>query len=183
MALVFAPHCAHVLGLVHNATLHVGQRWELACGHRNFANQKKWFLDGRALPFDKKRHRITPKSGLLRLRSVTVQDAGQYTCFPPSHSAEYGNNYTFNIVVEGVTITSVFIVQATDFKSYFILCYFFLEKVRILELSPENETIFFAGERVNLACDVTGMPVPHIHWLHNGKPVSVSHLSHLPIKT
>ena len=47
-----------------------------------------------------------------------------------------------------------------------------VEKARIVSLTPDNNTVVRESNLVKLTCNVAGEPSPHLHWLHNGSPVS-----------
>ncbi|NXL23786.1 MUSK kinase, partial [Setophaga kirtlandii] len=83
-------------------------------------------------------------SGNLRIHNVQREDAGQYRCVAKN---SLGTAYSkpANVVVE------VF--------------------ARILK-APESQNITF-GSVVTLRCTATGLPVPTVTWLENGKAVSV----------
>ncbi|XP_059348641.1 LOW QUALITY PROTEIN: muscle, skeletal receptor tyrosine-protein kinase [Ammospiza nelsoni] len=83
-------------------------------------------------------------SGNLRIHNVQREDAGQYRCVAKN---SLGTAYSkpANVVVE------VF--------------------ARILK-APESQNITF-GSVVTLRCTATGIPVPTVTWLENGKAVSV----------
>ncbi|XP_054142398.1 muscle, skeletal receptor tyrosine-protein kinase isoform X2 [Melozone crissalis] len=87
-------------------------------------------------------------SGNLRIHNVQREDAGQYRCVAKN---SLGTAYSkpANVVVE------VF--------------------ARILK-APESQNITF-GSVVTLRCTATGIPVPTVTWLENGKAVSVGSIA------
>ncbi|XP_071280576.1 muscle, skeletal receptor tyrosine-protein kinase isoform X3 [Agelaius tricolor] len=87
-------------------------------------------------------------SGNLRIHNVQREDAGQYRCVAKN---SLGTAYSkpANVVVE------VF--------------------ARILK-APESQNITF-GSVVTLRCTATGLPVPTVTWLENGKAVSVGSIA------
>ncbi|XP_063278292.1 muscle, skeletal receptor tyrosine-protein kinase isoform X3 [Prinia subflava] len=83
-------------------------------------------------------------SGNLRIHNVQREDAGQYRCVAKN---SLGTAYSKPATV----VVEVF--------------------ARILK-APESQNITF-GSMVTLRCTATGLPVPTVTWLENGKAVSV----------
>ncbi|XP_055555223.1 muscle, skeletal receptor tyrosine-protein kinase isoform X2 [Falco biarmicus] len=92
-------------------------------------------------------------SGNLRIHNVQREDAGQYRCVAKnSLGTAYSKPAT--VVVEG---------DRSPLSSPAVFA-------RILN-APESQNITF-GSVVTLRCTATGLPVPTITWLENGKAVS-----------
>ena len=92
-----------VLESVHNHTAFVGEKLWLRCGEKSFRRSYRntqWLLNGQFLPSEGDPHRKFWR-GNLNVTSVTLKDAGVYTCFPPLGSKPAGLNLTFNIFVHG----------------------------------------------------------------------------------
>ncbi|XP_063278291.1 muscle, skeletal receptor tyrosine-protein kinase isoform X2 [Prinia subflava] len=93
-------------------------------------------------------------SGNLRIHNVQREDAGQYRCVAKnSLGTAYSKPAT--VVVEGER------KEEEDITVF----------ARILK-APESQNITF-GSMVTLRCTATGLPVPTVTWLENGKAVSV----------
>ncbi|XP_054142412.1 muscle, skeletal receptor tyrosine-protein kinase isoform X5 [Melozone crissalis] len=97
-------------------------------------------------------------SGNLRIHNVQREDAGQYRCVAKN---SLGTAYSkpANVVVEG---------ESTPLSSLTVFA-------RILK-APESQNITF-GSVVTLRCTATGIPVPTVTWLENGKAVSVGSIA------
>ncbi|XP_054142401.1 muscle, skeletal receptor tyrosine-protein kinase isoform X3 [Melozone crissalis] len=97
-------------------------------------------------------------SGNLRIHNVQREDAGQYRCVAKN---SLGTAYSkpANVVVEG---------DRTPLSSLTVFA-------RILK-APESQNITF-GSVVTLRCTATGIPVPTVTWLENGKAVSVGSIA------
>ncbi|XP_074992473.1 muscle, skeletal receptor tyrosine-protein kinase isoform X3 [Calonectris borealis] len=97
-------------------------------------------------------------SGNLRIHNVQREDAGQYRCVAKN---SLGTAYSkpAMVVVEGEK-------QPQTFTKFF---------ARILK-APESQNITF-GSVVTLRCAATGLPVPTITWLENGKAVSAGSIA------
>ncbi|XP_072715784.1 muscle, skeletal receptor tyrosine-protein kinase isoform X2 [Ciconia boyciana] len=87
-------------------------------------------------------------SGNLRIHNVQREDAGQYRCVAKN---SLGTAYSKPATV----VVEVF--------------------ARILK-APESQNITF-GSVVTLRCTVTGLPVPTVTWLENGKAVSAGSIA------
>ncbi|XP_041042779.1 muscle, skeletal receptor tyrosine-protein kinase [Carcharodon carcharias] len=100
-----------------------------------------WIKDEIALRKDRPRTSVL-ESGNLRIRSVQIEDAGQYRCLARnSLGLEYSRSVTLEVQVPA----------------------------RIVK-APTSQNVSFGAE-VNLQCKATGFPIPTIKWLENGKAV------------
>ncbi|XP_036259174.1 muscle, skeletal receptor tyrosine-protein kinase isoform X3 [Molothrus ater] len=97
-------------------------------------------------------------SGNLRIHNVQREDAGQYRCVAKN---SLGTAYSkpANVVVEE---------EQAPLSSLTVFA-------RILK-APESQNITF-GSVVTLRCTATGLPVPTVTWLENGKAVSVGSIA------
>ncbi|XP_067839673.1 muscle, skeletal receptor tyrosine-protein kinase [Heptranchias perlo] len=100
-----------------------------------------WIKDESALKKDHPRTSVL-ESGNLRIRSVQIEDAGQYRCLARnSLGLEYSRSVTLEVQVPA----------------------------RIVK-APASRNISF-GSEVILQCKATGFPIPTIKWLENGRAV------------
>ncbi|XP_078070175.1 muscle, skeletal receptor tyrosine-protein kinase [Mustelus asterias] len=100
-----------------------------------------WIKDETALKKDRPRTSVL-ESGNLRIRSVQIEDAGQYRCLAKnSLGLEYSRSVTLEVQVPA----------------------------RIVK-APTSQNVSF-GSEVILQCKATGFPIPTIKWLENGKAV------------
>ncbi|XP_067886737.1 muscle, skeletal receptor tyrosine-protein kinase [Heterodontus francisci] len=100
-----------------------------------------WIKDETALKKDRPRTSVL-ESGNLRIRSVQIEDAGQYRCLARnSLGLEYSRSVTLEVQVPA----------------------------RIVK-APTSQNVSF-GSEVTLQCKATGFPIPTIKWLENGRAV------------
>ncbi|GCC29613.1 hypothetical protein chiPu_0008056 [Chiloscyllium punctatum] len=112
-----------------------------------------WIKDETALKKDRPRTSVL-ESGNLRIRSVQIEDAGQYRCLARnSLGLEYSRSVTLEVQDFNMT-------NATE-----------RVPARIVK-APTSQNVSF-GSEVTLQCKATGVPIPTIKWLENGKPVSM----------
>ncbi|XP_072373434.1 muscle, skeletal receptor tyrosine protein kinase-like isoform X2 [Scyliorhinus torazame] len=120
----------------------LGSKVVLPC--RTMGNPKpaiSWIKDESALKKDHPRTSVL-ESGNLRIRSVQIEDAGQYRCLARnSLGLEYSRSVTLEVQVPA----------------------------RIVK-APASQNVSF-GSEVILQCKATGFPIPIIKWLENGKAV------------
>ncbi|XP_038660065.1 muscle, skeletal receptor tyrosine-protein kinase isoform X2 [Scyliorhinus canicula] len=110
-----------------------------------------WIKDESALKKDHPRTSVL-ESGNLRIRSVQIEDAGQYRCLARnSLGLEYSRSVTLEVQDFNMT-------NATE-----------RVPARIVK-APASQNVSF-GSEVILQCKATGFPIPIIKWLENGKAV------------
>ncbi|XP_005154903.1 muscle, skeletal receptor tyrosine-protein kinase isoform X6 [Melopsittacus undulatus] len=97
-------------------------------------------------------------SGNLRIHNVQREDAGQYRCVAKN---SLGTAYSKPATVEVEEKSQ----PGTDCRVF----------ARILK-APESQNITF-GSVVTLRCSATGLPVPTVTWLENGKAVSAGSIA------
>ncbi|XP_072715785.1 muscle, skeletal receptor tyrosine-protein kinase isoform X3 [Ciconia boyciana] len=97
-------------------------------------------------------------SGNLRIHNVQREDAGQYRCVAKNSLGTAYSKPATVVVEENSSVEK-------DTKVF----------ARILK-APESQNITF-GSVVTLRCTVTGLPVPTVTWLENGKAVSAGSIA------
>ncbi|XP_042188566.1 muscle, skeletal receptor tyrosine protein kinase isoform X2 [Callorhinchus milii] len=129
----------------------LGSKVVLPCG--TMGNPKpviSWIKDEAALK-DYLRTSIL-ESGNLRIRSVQMEDAGQYRCMARnSLGLEYSRSVTLEVQEGSETLQDIKV------------------PARIVK-APISYNVSF-GTEVILHCKATGFPIPTIKWLENGKTV------------
>ncbi|XP_030910161.1 muscle, skeletal receptor tyrosine-protein kinase isoform X3 [Melopsittacus undulatus] len=103
-------------------------------------------------------------SGNLRIHNVQREDAGQYRCVAKN---SLGTAYSKPATVE-VEEDRQYPQQSAHLSSPAVFA-------RILK-APESQNITF-GSVVTLRCSATGLPVPTVTWLENGKAVSAGSIA------
>ncbi|XP_048476112.1 muscle, skeletal receptor tyrosine protein kinase-like [Rhincodon typus] len=121
-----------------------------------------WIKDETALKKDRPRTSVL-ESGNLRIRSVQIEDAGQYRCLARnSLGLEYSRSVTLE--VQDFNMTNATEREGNETQQDIKV------PARIVK-APTSQNVSF-GSEVILQCKATGFPIPTIKWLENGKPVS-----------
>ncbi|XP_072373435.1 muscle, skeletal receptor tyrosine protein kinase-like isoform X3 [Scyliorhinus torazame] len=140
----------------------LGSKVVLPC--RTMGNPKpaiSWIKDESALKKDHPRTSVL-ESGNLRIRSVQIEDAGQYRCLARnSLGLEYSRSVTLE--VQDFNMTNATEREGNETQQDIKV------PARIVK-APASQNVSF-GSEVILQCKATGFPIPIIKWLENGKAV------------
>ncbi|XP_072444215.1 muscle, skeletal receptor tyrosine-protein kinase isoform X3 [Chiloscyllium punctatum] len=125
-----------------------------------------WIKDETALKKDRPRTSVL-ESGNLRIRSVQIEDAGQYRCLARN---SLGLEYSRSVTLEVQGKTDFNMTNATEREGNETQ-----QDIKVparIVKAPTSQNVSF-GSEVTLQCKATGVPIPTIKWLENGKPVSM----------